>query len=48
MRGGVVLPCDFIIFTPCKDDFKDVSDAQSAILEGYSMRLVISGVLNCF
>lgn len=40
--GGIVLPCNYIISTPCKDDFKVIADALNAIPEGEAMELVMS------
>ncbi|KAH3866235.1 hypothetical protein DPMN_029294 [Dreissena polymorpha] len=40
-EGGVVLPCDYIISTPCKDDFDVISGALNSFPEGSAMELVM-------
>ena len=39
--GGVVLPCDYMILSPCKDVFKTISDTLNTIPEGSAMDLVM-------
>ena len=40
--GGVVLPCNYIISTPCRDDFKIIAEALHGLSEGSAMELVKS------
>ncbi|KAH3748635.1 hypothetical protein DPMN_183082 [Dreissena polymorpha] len=39
--GGLVLPCDYVISTPCKDDHKIITDTLNHIPEGSAMELLM-------